>query len=261
MDAMQKITDKVYLQNCINLFAQRKRLQNIINEKFSIINRNNEFLKRRAGYTTMIFCFTMSIVFIVVSLVAYFVGTGIYGADYEILYNSTAQIFNPTYNGFYWFNVGLAGLALIFLVSGILCIFTSKRKIKKLKEMKILAKQANEEVSSQINYYCGELQKVEQLIYNLDIIHMNYWYAGDYILEYIILGRASNIMEAINLFEHECQVNMQLQQNLQLIQASEKIHNQLIINGLISVANASAIVGSVNSAASRVSSSINSLRY
>lgn len=68
-------------------------------------------------------------------------------------------------------------------------------------------------------------------------------------------------MVAINLFEPECQVNIQLQQNLQIIQASEKIHNQLVVNGVLSVMNIAAIVGSVNSAATRVSSAVNNLRY
>lgn len=137
----------------------------------------------------------------------------------------------------------------------------TKLRIKKLNAKKRQAVEANEMISAQIADHYNEFQNIEQSIYATDILHPEYWCVGDYILEYIVLGRASNIMEAINLFEHECQVNIQLQQNLQMIQATEKIHSQLVVNGLISIANTAAIVGSVNSASSRITSAVNSLKY
>ena len=79
--------------------------------------------------------------------------------------------------------------------------------------MKELAVEANTEIKKKAQVHCNMVDNIEAQLASLNILHPVYWNAGDVILNYIILNRATNITEAINLYEHERQVNQQLMQN------------------------------------------------
>lgn len=114
MDPTQKITDKVFLQNCINLFIRRKNLQNSINEKCEMINRNNCFLRRSAGYTATIVFTIISGLLIIGAVIAFFFGKMMFGTRYQISYDPNASLFYSNYDWYYYFNLWIVILAIVF---------------------------------------------------------------------------------------------------------------------------------------------------
>lgn len=253
MADFQKAITKELVYHCFNLFCLRRLIQDKILENVNIIQRNERYIKRKIKYSGSVVSFVFAALFLVGGLLLFIFKD--YFVSLTERYQTETNITLLFASGIIW------TISLAFIIIAALLLVRTKHRKKEFSILKQQAIDANAQLSQNIATQQESIANIENELFSYDLIHTNYWYAGDIILNYIILGRAATVMDAINLFEHECQVNIQLQQNLQIIQASEKIHNQLVVNGVLSVMNTAAVVGSVNSAATRVSSAVNNLRY
>lgn len=204
----QKTIANDLIYYCKNLFSQRNSYRNRISEDLKLIMRNLGLINKKFGYGGSIVLFIFTVLFFSSGLLLLLCN------DYD---NSSAY-YKKSDPFCVYGAISLWFIALIFLILALACMFTAKRN-RGLKKQAIAA---NQELMKNIDAYRGEVVKIEKELLSYNLLHRDYWYAGDVILNYIIVGRAATIMDAINLFELERQVDKQMQQNLIMMQQLEK---------------------------------------
>lgn len=153
----------------------------------------------------------------------------------------------PFYLALYILAFFLFIASIVFLIMMIAKTITYNNEMKDLKNKSSLFKAYSVNLEKEINDCTKELE-------SYDIISPYYYCVADAILNYIVIGRADNVKDAINLFEYEQRQDAQFRMQMQQLQ---KINSNLQRNGLINAAGF-ATLGIINAVG--FSSISNSLR-
>lgn len=126
-------------------------------------------------------------------------------------------------------------VSIVFLILMVAKINTYKSELKEQKNKAALFKTLSQKIEADINNY------TKQLV-SYDVISPYYYCVADVILNYIVIGRADTVKEAINLFEYEQRQDAQFRIQMQQLQ---QINSTMQKNGLIN-AMGFATLGAIN---------------
>lgn len=226
----------IYTQ-ALSLFLERNEHLRSLNSYYQMTLRNEAFLRKQPSNSFIITFLALAISCFVITLLLFMYGTLAFTGDeiithsipsYSLVYSQTMDFYFDSYKPVYIANCVFAALTVFFLVITILLGIPLRiRKKKKTARLKELAVEANTEIKKKAQVHCNMVDNIEAQLASLNILHPVYWNAGDVILNYIILNRATNITEAINLYEHERQVNQQLMQNQMMIDGLQNMQREL----------------------------------
>lgn len=142
---------------------------------------------------------------------------------------------NSIYSFFSQVVVMLLIASIVFLVLMIIKTQTYNEELNRLKVKAASFKNFSKRVEDDINSYTKQLE-------SYDMISPYYYCVADVILNYIVIGRADTVKEAINLFEFEQRQDAQFRMQMQQLQ---QINNTMQKNGLIN-AMGFATLGAIN---------------
>lgn len=220
----------IYTQ-ALSLFLERNGHLRSLSSYYHMTLRNEAFLRKEHTSSFLIVFLSLSISCFVITLLLFIYGAWAFAGSqtqYSLIYNEAAAHYFSNYMSVYIANCIFAGLTVLFLAIALLLGIPLRiRKKKKTARLKELAVEANTEIKKKAQMHCNMVDNIEAQLASLNILHPVYWNAGDVILNYIILNRATNITEAINLYEHERQVNQQLMQNQMMIDGLQNMQREL----------------------------------